>query len=83
VLELSTRSGNAWVRVAIPGSNPPRSLKIAGEEYAHNLICKWRSWLTGGDRLFAERIREVLADDNETKADWLARALPPAPEFPL
>ena len=43
----------------------------------------WVAALTGADRLLAERIREVLADGNEDKAEWLASALPPAPRCPL
>ena len=36
IVETSTAPGAAWVKVQIPGSSPPRYLKIAGEEYAHN-----------------------------------------------
>jgi hypothetical protein len=42
----------------------------------------WFSALTGADRALAERIREVLADGNEAKAEWLASALPAAPRCP-
>jgi len=37
----------------------------------------------GNQLRLAERIREVLADGNEAKAEGLASALPPAPRFPL
>jgi hypothetical protein len=43
----------------------------------------WFAALAGADRALAERIREVLADGNETKAEWLASALPPAPRCPI
>ena len=43
----------------------------------------WFAALSGEARPLAERIREVLADGNATKAEWLASALPPAPVFPL
>jgi hypothetical protein len=43
----------------------------------------WFAALTGVDRALAERIREVLADGNEAKAEWLASALPPAPRCPF
>ena len=42
----------------------------------------WFAALTGLDRSLAERIREVLADGNKAKAEWLASALPPAPRNP-
>jgi hypothetical protein len=46
-------------------------------------MCRiWFAALTGADRSLAERIREVLADGNEKKAEWLASALPPAPRYP-
>jgi hypothetical protein len=43
----------------------------------------WFAALTGADRSLAERVREVLADGNEAKAEWLASALPPAPHCPF
>jgi hypothetical protein len=43
----------------------------------------WFAALAGADRSLAVRIREVLADGNEAKAEWLASALPPAPKPPL
>jgi hypothetical protein len=36
VAEICTTPGQMWVRAVIPGSTPPRYLKIAGEEYARN-----------------------------------------------
>jgi hypothetical protein len=36
IVETSTVPGAMWVRAQIPGSSPPRYLKIAGEEYAGN-----------------------------------------------
>ena len=43
----------------------------------------WFAALSAESRPLAERIREVLADGNQEKAEWLASALPPAPRFPL
>lgn len=43
----------------------------------------WFAALSVEARPLAERIREILADGNEEKAEWLASALPPAPRFPL
>jgi hypothetical protein len=43
----------------------------------------WFAALTGADRSIAERIREILADGNEAKAEWLASALPSAPRCPF
>jgi hypothetical protein len=43
----------------------------------------WLAALPGDKRSLAERIREVLADGNETKAELLASTLPPAPRCPL
>ena len=53
-----------------------------GAEY-RQACATWFAALKGADRSIAERIREVLADGNVTKAEWLASALPPAPVFPL
>lgn len=36
IAELSKVPGAMWVRAEIPGRHPVASLKIAGEEYAHN-----------------------------------------------
>lgn len=36
IVELSKVAGRMWLRVAIPGGDPPKTLKIAGDEYAHN-----------------------------------------------
>jgi len=36
VLEVSKLAGQMWIVVAIPGGDPPKRLKISGEEYAHN-----------------------------------------------
>ena len=44
---------------------------------------KWFAGLSGAHRSVAERILEVYGDGNETKAEWLAATLPPAPKFPL
>jgi len=43
----------------------------------------WFAALSAEARPLAERIREVLADGNETKAEWLVSALPAVPRFPL
>jgi len=42
----------------------------------------WFAQLSGAHRSLAMRVLEVYADDNETKAEWLASALPPAPRHP-
>lgn len=36
VVLVSNTPGNVWVKVEVPGSDPVTTLKIAGEEYAHN-----------------------------------------------
>jgi hypothetical protein len=54
-----------------------------GPDAGYCRTCRiWFAALAGADRSLAERIREVLADGNEAKAEWLASALPPAPRFP-
>jgi hypothetical protein len=51
-----------------------------GQSAGYCRTCRiWFAALTGVDRALAERIREVLADGNEAKAEWLASALPAAP----
>jgi len=52
-----------------------------GPSAGYGKACRiWFAALTVADRLLAERIREILADGNEAKAEWLASALPPAPK---
>ena len=54
-----------------------------GPNAGYRKTCRiWFASLTGADRLLAERIREVLTDGNEAKAEWLASVLPPAPRCP-
>ncbi|MEO5684597.1 MAG: hypothetical protein ABIQ88_18290 [Chitinophagaceae bacterium] len=36
VIEVGKIPGNMWVKLAIPGSSPVRTIKVAGGEFAHN-----------------------------------------------
>ena len=36
VVEVNKVPGNLWVRVAVPGSEPPVRLKVSNEDYAFN-----------------------------------------------
>ncbi len=36
VVEVGKLPGSMWVRVAVPGSDPAKYLKISGEEFAGN-----------------------------------------------
>lgn len=36
IVAIDKTPGRMWVQVALPGRTPPATLKIAGEEYAHN-----------------------------------------------
>lgn len=40
VAEVSKVPDNMWVKLAIPGSDPVRYIKIKGEPYAHNFQIK-------------------------------------------
>jgi hypothetical protein len=36
IIEVCKVPGNMWVKVELPHTSPPKSIKISGEEFAHN-----------------------------------------------
>lgn len=36
IIEVNKIPGNMWVKVLLPHSDPPKTLKISGEEFANN-----------------------------------------------
>jgi hypothetical protein len=38
IVAISKTPGQVWVQIQLPGSDPPATIKIAGQEYAHNFV---------------------------------------------